>query len=131
MPEATVFIDPESQEPTTIQREPITEGIRELLKLEKGDDPDAVEWDDVLPPVADYHLVSEVSLLAAIKALQSIKIQGRCHYSRTVAAQALRWIGMTGDVPTDPEGMPEPVRSLPGGVDLGTALSVQNPYEMG
>jgi hypothetical protein len=142
MPLATVFINPESEEPTKIERELVTEGITALLKLPRIDNPDnpdsepperwaayaEVGWDDVLPPVADYSVVSEVSLHAAVMALQSIRLQGRCHYSRTMAKQALQWIGMTGDLPTDPDGMPEPIKSLPGGHHLGTTLSVQNPY---
>lgn len=104
-----MFIDQENREPATVD----LEGL-----------------DDVLPPHEDYYLVSEVSLQAAVMALQSIKLRGRCHFSRVIAQQALRWIGMTGDLPTDPEGMPEPIRDLPGGLRLDAILT-DNPYELG
>jgi hypothetical protein len=138
MPLATVFIDPESQEPTTIKREQVEEGIKALLKLPKVDDPDGgehdperwaayaeVDWDDVLPPVGDYHMVSEVSLKAAVHALQNIATQGRCHYSRSTAKGVLEAIGLSGDLPTDPDGKPERVS----GHAFEILTGVQNHYQ--
>lgn len=84
-----------------------------------------MEWEDVLPPVEDYFLVSEASLKAAVHALQNIATQGRCHYSRNMARTTLKAIGTTGDVETGPDGMPERVP----GHDLANLMAVQNHYQ--
>lgn len=95
MAEATVFIERESEEPTTADEE---------TKIELADR-------DI--DVADLQIVSEYSLLVAVKALQWLQITSRCHNSRVVAQDALAAIGMMGDLETGEEGMPETVRFTP------------------
>jgi hypothetical protein len=106
--EATVFTDPETSEPKIL-----TNG--EKLDLEV---PVGLGW-------ADYHIVSQYSLEAAVAALQHIKRNSRCHMARVVAQETLRVIGLTGDLPTDPDGMPEQVK-LVGTAD--NAMLVDNYY---
>lgn len=90
---ATVFIDGENMEPTTFRG---GEGAREELA-------------DLFGPVDDVYVVSEWSLRVAANALQIIAAGSSCPGARRNAEDALRAIGQGGDLPTGPNGMPEPV----------------------
>lgn len=97
---ATVFIDPETEEPTT-------------LKGQKARD----EVANLYGPYADYDVVSEHSLEVAVWALQQIMSSSACPGSRRTAEQALKAIGMGGDMPTTPGGLPMPVKLKPHQLD--------------
>jgi hypothetical protein len=101
---ATVFIDPESQEPRKLEDKEVS-SIEEGVAALAGEV--EVEWDDFMPPVADYYVVSELSLRNAVQALWKINLTSRCHNSRVLASEALKKVGETGDLPTDEKGMPE------------------------
>ena len=76
-----------------------------------ADDLAEMELDDLLPySLDDYYVVSELALEVAVAALQHVKTNSRCHMSRVIATNGLKAVGLTGDLPTDPDGMPEPVK---------------------
>jgi hypothetical protein len=110
----TVFINTETEEPhalTQAERESIDEGLSALAGTTPSEK-QSVDFSDVLPGdtgIADYYVVSEWSLRVAVRALQHVASNSRCHQSRVVADEALKAVGMTMDMDTDEDGKPMPV----------------------
>lgn len=124
---ATVFVEGEAEEPTTVEHDMDT-GINpedwpegETYKL-------ASMLDDIGLNITDVYMVSEYSLNVAVWALQSVFRNSRCHQSRVTAKSALLLIGETTDIETDGDGMPESVK-FPGKAEDHT--SVQFPWGVG
>lgn len=111
MAKTTVFVDLESEAPVALSdadRTAIEEGIGQLTS-----DGGSVSLEDIFPGgigIEDYYVVSEWSLRVAVRALQHVAFNSRCHNSRVAAGEALKAVGMTQDMETDENGFPVTVK---------------------
>lgn len=124
---ATVFVEGESEEPTTVEHDMDTGITADPDDLGVGRPLNEL-LDDMGLSITDVYMVSEYSLNVAVWALQSVFRNSRCHQSRVTARSALLLIGETTDIETDGDGMPEPVK-FPGKAEDHT--SVQFPWGVG
>jgi hypothetical protein len=104
---ATVFVEGEGEEPTTVEHD-LNTGLADVDF--EGENPGLTELLDLIGlHVADVFITSEYSLKLAVWALQRINANSRCHQSRVTAKMAMMAIVEAGDIEDNGDGMPVPI----------------------